>query len=478
LIHCDIEIFESAPPMRDDAEERIARVVADLRPATPFPRRKTAASSLARRMANYATPGASIAVIDGGEVAWERGFGTREVGRSEPVEADTLFQAGSISKLAFALGAMRLVEMGAITLDDDIQQFLTSWRIPANGDWTPRITLRQLLSHSAGTTIHGFPGYPASGPWPTLVQVLEGLPPANNLPVVVDLIPGLQFRYSGGGTTIAQAAVTDALGRPLAESIEELVFKPLGLTSSTFAQPLPEDLALRAAAAHPWNATPLAGRWRVYPETAAAGLWTTAGDLARIGVDFLRALKGQDCRLGLSAESAAQMLRPQIHGDQEGDDYVGLAWWCSGKDRAFQCSHSGWNEGYIAGLWIYPNTGQGAVVMINSNQGDELVDEIRAAIAREYGWPEPQTERAAQPLPPGVAGKYRTDSGVDGAISIFEGNLKLQIENQAPIAFLQIESRFVSDDVNATLEILPSSEGRHVLLLTQADRKFRFEKQC
>jgi hypothetical protein len=116
--------------------------------------------------------------------------------------------------------------------------------------------------------------------------------------------------------------------------------------------------------------------------------------------------------------------------------------------------------------------------MINSNQGDELVDEIRAAIAREYGWPEPQTERAAQPLPPGVAGKYRTDSGVDGAISIFEGNLKLQIENQAPIAFLQIESRFVSDDVNATLEILPSSEGRHVLLLTQADRKFRFEKQC
>ena len=114
-----------------------------------------------------------------------------------------------MSKPVFALGAMRLVEQGRIMLDGDIQQYL-SWHIPSNGEWTPRITLRQLLSHTAGTSVHGFPGYPASGPWPTLTQVLNGLPPANTFPVIVDLFPGMQFRYSGGGTTIAQALLVSA----------------------------------------------------------------------------------------------------------------------------------------------------------------------------------------------------------------------------------------------------------------------------
>jgi CubicO group peptidase (beta-lactamase class C family) len=277
--------------MNDNPEDRIARVTADIRRATALPRRATTSCSLSQRMAAYATPGISIAAIDGGRVVWERGFGVRANRNADPVEADTLFQAGSISKLVFALGVMCLVDKGEIPLDDDVQQFLTSWRIPSNGDWTPRITLRQLLSHSAGTTIHGFPGYPTSGPWPTLAQVLDGLPPANNVPVVVDLIPGVQFRYSGGGTTIAQVVITDVLGRPFPEIMNELVFRPLKLINSTFAEPLPGHLAIRAATAHPWNGTPLPGRWRVHPEMAAAGLWTTAGDLARIGVDYLNALR-------------------------------------------------------------------------------------------------------------------------------------------------------------------------------------------
>jgi hypothetical protein len=185
-------------------------------------------------------------------------------------------------------------------LDSDIQPYLTSWRIPTNADWAPRVTLRQLLSHTAGVSVHGFAGYPATGPWPTVTRILNGSPPANNLPIIVDLIPGLQFRYSGGGTTIAQAAVTDLLEQPLPEIMRELVFDPLALENTTFAQPLPLGLAARSATAHPWNGVPMPGRWRVHPEMAAAGLWTTAGDLARIGCAFLDSLHGDPSTLGLS----------------------------------------------------------------------------------------------------------------------------------------------------------------------------------
>jgi len=316
--------------------DRLARVIADLRPTTTLVHRKAAACSLLERMAHYATPGVSIAVVDGGRVAWERGFGVRTSGQPDPVHAGTLFQAGSVSKPVFALGAMCLVEQGRIALDGDIQQYLTSWHIPSNGEWTPPITLRQLLSHTAGTSVHGFPGYPASGPWPTLTQVLNGLPPANTFPVIVDLIPGMQVRYSGGGTTIAQAAVTDIVGLPFPELMRGLIFDPLALNNSTFAQPLPPDLAVRTATAHPWNGVPMPGRWHVYPEMAAAGLWTTVGDLARIGCEFLRVLKGESSPLGFSAGLAAEMLKPQLPTALDGAAFNGLGWFCDGEGDAFR----------------------------------------------------------------------------------------------------------------------------------------------
>jgi hypothetical protein len=154
-----------------------------------------------------------------------------------------------------------------------------------------------------------------------LTSLLSGSPPANNFPIIVDLIPGLQFRYSGGGTTIAQAAVTDVRGHPLPEIMRELIFDPLALENTTFAQPLPVDLAARSATAHPWNGVPMPGRWRVHPEMAAAGLWTTAGDLARIGCAFLDTLRGDHSTLGLSHESSAAMLKPQLPTDLKGGDF-------------------------------------------------------------------------------------------------------------------------------------------------------------
>ncbi len=234
------------------ADVRMSRVLADLRSEPAVPVHETPAKSLESRMAHYRTPGASIAVVDDFDVAWARGFGGRKIDGAD-VTAHTPFQAGSISKPVFALAVMRLVERGVVDLDADVNQYLTSWQVPANGDWRPRITLRQLLSHTAGTTVHGFPGYPASGPLPALPQVLDGVPPANTAAVIVDTLPGLAFRYSGGGTTIAQLALMDVMKQPFPDLMRELILEPVGMADSTFEQPPSAGVAARAAAAHPWN---------------------------------------------------------------------------------------------------------------------------------------------------------------------------------------------------------------------------------
>ena len=284
---------------------------------------------------------------------------------------------------------MRLVEAGRLDLDVDIDRYLTSWRVPANDGWAPRITLRQLLSHTAGTTVHGFPGYPAQGVRPTVPQILDGEPPANTEPVVVDLLPGTQFRYSGGGTTIAQQAVADVMNLPFADLMRELVLDPLGMADSTFELPLPAALAARAATAHPWNGVQTRGGWHVYPEMAAAGLWTTAGDLARLGTELMRTLRGDWSPLGLKQETVAAMLRPQLPDQAIGQDFVGLGWFCAGKDDKFRFGHQGANEGYLAEIRLFPAHGRGAVMMNNSIQGWRLRGEIIKAVGREYGWPDP-----------------------------------------------------------------------------------------
>ena len=462
--------------MPSNMTDQITRVITDLHPTTTLLHGQTAACSLSDRMAHFASPGVSIAVVDEGRVAWERGFGIRTNGNPEPVGADTLFQAGSVSKPVFALGAMRLVQDGQIAVDGDIQQYLTSWRIPSNGDWTPRVTLRQLLSHTGGVSVHGFAGYPAAGPWPTVTQILNGSPPANNFPIIVDLVPGLQFRYSGGGTTIAQAAVTDVRGHPLPAIMHELIFEPLALKNTTFAQPLPVDLAARSATAHPWNGVPTPGRWRIHPEMAAAGLWTTAGDLARIGCAFLDSLHGDHSRLGLSRESSAAMLEPQLPTDLKGGNFVGLGWHCTGEGDGFRCYHEGWNEGFVSGLWLYPALGKGAAIMISSNQGWPLRDEIKEAIAREYHWPRPTTKPIVQPLPAAIEGTYRTERGIVCEVTIDGTTLTLRLNKQSPIVFMLQEAGFVSISVNASLQFLPSMAAATAMVLKQAGQTFRFEK--
>jgi CubicO group peptidase (beta-lactamase class C family) len=442
-----------------DVEDRISRVLQGLRPAIAYSGRDGAGQSLAMRMAGLCTPGASISVIDGFDMAWARGFGVRMAGTAAEVTPATPFQAGSISKPVFALAVMRLVQEGILDLDADVNTCLTSWQIPENEGWRPRITLRQLLSHSAGTTVHGFPGYPVQGPWPSVLQTLQGEMPANTPTVVVDILPGVQSRYSGGGTTIAQQAVVDVTKKPFPGLMRDLVLDPLGMVDSTFEQPLPASMAARAATARRPSGEHVPGGWHVYPEMAAAGLWTTAGDLARLGVDLMRAFRGEKSALGLTQATVLSMLAPQLPAEESGQPFFGLGWRCSGKGNDFEFGHQGWNEGFVAEIRLFPARGTGATVMLNSNQGWPLLAEMLNAIGREYAWPSPQAAVEGA-IPEAYARTYRSRSGTRYRVEYANGGLLLRAEAQPPLPLVRAsETEFFATALNLRVQFERADDG-------------------
>jgi CubicO group peptidase (beta-lactamase class C family) len=363
--------------------------------------------SLAERMKHYGVNGVSIAVIRDSKIEWAKGYGLADVEEKKPVTADTLFQAGSISKPVAAMGALVLVQDGKMSLTADINTYLKSWKLPAN-EHTAKgpITLERLLSHTAGLTVHGFPGYAAGAPVPTVPQVLDGAPPANTAPVRVDLDPGTQYRYSGGGYTIVQLAMTDVTEQPFPALMQRLVLGPLGMKQSTYDQPLPAALLPAAAAGYGEDGKPVEGKRHVYPEMAAAGLWTTASDLARFAIGVQRMEK--DGKGPLTKRTMDNMLTPRLDGYA-----LGFGIRDEGDSRYFE--HGGADEGFQAQLIANSRRGYGAVIMTNSNSGWRLIPEVIRAIAAEYYWEGYQIE--AMPvakLGPEelaiLAGRYRLDA--------------------------------------------------------------------
>ncbi len=433
-------------------------------------------------MAHCATPGISLGLIDGCQIDWAKGYGKRCHQGGELVQTSTPFQAGSISKPVFALAIMTLVQDGRLDLDADVNGYLTSWRVPSTVGWQPKVTLRQLLSHTAGTTVHGFPGYPASGPWPTVLQILNGETPANTRPVVVDGLPGTQFRYSGGGTTIAQQVLVDVLERPFPRIMEDLVLGPLGMADSTYEQPLPPPIAARAAIAHPWNGVPTPGGWHVYPEMAAAGLWTTARDLALLGHDFLSTLQGRRSQLGLKQETAEAMLRPQLPEQTSGQDsFMGLGWQCAGEGDSFRFGHDGADHGFLARLRLVPAGGQGAIAMINSIQGWPLLDELFGAIRHEYSWPLFEDLPKAISMPDGIdyAGTY-SDQWRKVMIEPAPDALYLAFGDQDPLRLLpQSTMAFFAPAINLSV-VFERNEAGNIcsMALTQHDETIDLRREA
>lgn len=389
---CAVALPAWSRPADDPAvEQRVQSVVNGLLPAVSIKGQPPLKRTLADEMKALNVPGVSIAVVRGGKMEWARGFGVTRQGGS-PVTADTLFQAGSVSKPIAAMAALRLVQDGRLSLDTNVNQTLKSWKLPANAfTTTTPVTLRALLSHTAGTTVHGFPGYAAGAQVPTLPQVLDGAKPTNTSPVVVDKPVGSEYRYSGGGYSIAQQMMIDATGQAFPDLVRARVFDPIGMSRSTEDQPL--DAARRAAVAWPHDASgaSIKGGPHTYPEMAAAGLWTTASDLARFIIDLRQAAQGKAGHT-LSPRTARTMLTPV-----KNDYGLGLAIRGVGPEKYF--FHNGSNAGYKAVMLGYLGSGDGVAVLSNGDQGLQLGDEIIRAVAAEYGWPDYHpVERATTPL--------------------------------------------------------------------------------
>jgi len=331
------------------------------------------------RMAHHHVPGLSLACIHNGTVAWTQAFGVARVG-GEPVTPETLFQASSIGMPVTALAVLRLVEQGKLNLDVDVNQYLRSWKLPANRfTEQTKVTLRELLSHRAGATVHGFEGYAAEKKVPTLVQVLNGESPANSAPVTIDFVPGTKFRYAGGDYAIIQQILIDVTGEPFPELMQELVLQPLQMVHSTFQQPIPEKLRPLIAMPYDNDGNAIEGGPHTYPEMAVAGLWTTPSELALFALAIQDALAGKPGAI-LSPSTAHQMLQPVL-----GFYALGFAIAGNGPNRYF--SHPGVNAGFVAFLFAYEK-GDGVVLMTNGQNTKALGLEIIHTLSKRYGWTE------------------------------------------------------------------------------------------
>jgi CubicO group peptidase (beta-lactamase class C family) len=332
-------------------------------------------------MAQHKIPGLSLAIIDGGKIVQARAYGVVTASDPEPVRTDTLFLAGSISKPVAAVGALQLVDAGRLSLDADVNEALRTWRVPEN-ELTRRekVTVRRLLSHTAGIIDTNFAGYATDVPLPTLEQILNGVKPANTRAVQVIAVPGSEWRYSGWGYVVLQQLMIDVTGESFPDHMRRAVFAPLVMRDSTFAQPLPAELVAQAATGHASAGVPVRGRWYVYPEMAAAGLWTTPSDLARFIIGVQEALHSGRAGAVLSAKLAREMLTRQKQDD-------GLGFFLKGWGRTQRFQHHGRDEGFDATFTAYCETGQGAVIMINANDYEDGKAVVMNAIATAYRWP-------------------------------------------------------------------------------------------
>jgi len=359
-------------------EARIERIAHGIEPIESVKGEPPVSLDIEKLMKLYNVPGLSVAVIEDYKIAWTKSYGVTEPGGTTPVTAKTLFQAGSISKPVAAAGMLALVQKGELSLDENVNEKLQTWKVPEN-EFTreQKVTLRRLASHSAGLTVHGFPGYDVNEKVPTLEQIFNGEKPANTAAIRVDFVPGTEERYSGGGVTIEQQLMMDVSGKQFPPLMKESVLDKIGMSDSSYEQPLPAARAALTAGGAYGDGKAVRGKWHVYPEMAAAGLWTTPTDLAKFAIEIALSRQGKSNKV-LSQKTTEEMLTPQSKNFG-----IGFA---LNKNHPGEFGHNGADEGFQALLVMNSDTGQGAAIMANSDYGILVAEEFLRSAAREYSW--------------------------------------------------------------------------------------------
>lgn len=366
--------------------------------------------SLEDRMAQYQVPGVAVAIIDDGEVVFASGFGVRQAGTNDPVDADTVFSAGSISKVATASLVLALAHDGVLDLDAPVSTQLTSWTLPDHPDFDEeRVTLRTILSHTAGFNMHGFRDFQPGEDLPSTIETLDGRAPAGNDPLELLFEPGTAYRYSGGGYTLAQQIIDDTDASASFDAIAEArLLAPLGMTRSRYTNPLPPEHG-NIAMAHNRDGEPVAlpRGYQAMPERAASGLWTSASDLGALVAALLNSYRSDEGFL--PRDFARDMMTPVTPSEH------GLGPRIEPRGNDFIFHHGGTNDSYHAWIEGHAASGDGLVVLTNSRSGNELITEIRNAVADTMDWQVnqpfriPEIALSAEQLA-SFAGSYRVDT--------------------------------------------------------------------
>jgi CubicO group peptidase (beta-lactamase class C family) len=332
-------------------------------------------------MAQHGVPGMSIAVIRDYKIHWAHSWGVADVETKATATNETLYQAASISKPVAAMASLKAIQDGKFGLHQDINTILKSWKLPANpfGGGAP-VTPYLLMSHTSGTGDgFGFPGYWPGTPLPTIPQILDGDKPSNGGAVRLVRPALAASQYSGGGVTIQQLALQDVVGKPFHQIMREWVLEPIGMKHSTFEQPLPRAWESRAARAHDDDGTRMGAPWHVYPEEAAAGLWTTPSDLGRFVIEVQLALAGKSTKV-LDQTTVKTMVTPVGVGDFA----VGFSVAHRGEGWYFE--HSGGNWGFQCKAVGHFAKGYGVVIMTNAHRSGPLIREVLDRVAKAYEW--------------------------------------------------------------------------------------------
>ena len=428
-------------------------------------------------MERFNVPGVSVAVIHDFEIHWAKGYGIADIETGAPVDTETMFQAASISKPVAAMGVLRAVQDGLFTLDDDINDILTSWTLDGGAFTRDRpVTPRTLTSHTSGLGDgFGFPGYDPSDPIPTVVQVLDGHELSNVGALFMERPPMSLMEYSGGGATLMQQALSDARDRPFAEIMRDGVLRPIGMNNSSYQQPISEERDRNAARAHSREGKSMGAKWHVYPELAAAGLWTTSRDLARFAIEVQRSAIGQSNEV-LSRMVVQEMLSPVGVGD------FAVGFTISKIGQGWYFRHGGSNWGFRATLLAHKVKGYGLAIMTNADQGGALAGELSRRIQMAYEWDSvaeprgyrPPVERAeidvAEEVLDAYVGEYELTPAMSIDITLEDGRLHIQPTGQAKLPlFAESEDRFFLRAVNAQISFARATSGEVATMVLHQD---------
>lgn len=433
--------------------------------------------NLRERMAYHKVYGVSIAVIDQGKIAWTKGYGTRTADPNERVDENTLFQASSITKMVTAMGVLLLVQEGKLDLDTDVDIYLKRWKVPKRLPYeNDPLTIRQLLSHTGGVSIHGLAGYAEGETLPNVLEFLNGTKPiSKDIAVEVIAKPGDKFQYSGGGITILEVLVEDVTGMPFKDYIQKAIFEPLGMKHSYLAYRLPSDVK-NFAAGYDANGKPISGKYHSHPSLSATGLWTTPTDLAKLGLNIQHSSHGK----GLLSPKMASLMTTRLSDNFEAP--VALGAFIQEDGKVF--GHGGSNPGSRCYARFLVDGNKGVVIMTNSDNGSLLEDELHLSVYDVYHWPAAPVEKTLAKIDPETLHSYAgtfwetVDEGTAKERKIESSTISVEEDH------LVIQWRVYKDydfrewDLEPAIRIYPESKtqffGRHGCSLT-FDENQRFK---